>query len=229
MRMNKRWAITVALLAAMLAGCGRKSAPPLDPGRLPGWTETGVASWYGPGFHGKRTANGEVYNMNAQTAAHKTLPFGTWVRVHNLDNDRSTRVRINDRGPFVRGRIIDLSRKAARDIGMERAGVARVRLSVAQPPAASSDSKQTASGIYSVQAGSFRNRNRAEKLRNQLGSTYGPADIESASVKGQLFHRVLVGRLDSLPQARLLADRIYREQHLPSRPFVLRREQGPDS
>lgn len=91
---------------------------------------TGVASYYGPGFHGKKTANGERFNMNALTAAHRTLPFGTRVRVTNLDNGRSVVVRINDRGPFAKGRIIDLSKVAAKRIGMIQSGTARVRLEV---------------------------------------------------------------------------------------------------
>ena len=90
----------------------------------------GVASWYGPGFHGKRTANGEIYNMYSMTAAHKTLPFDTIVRVNNLDNGRSIVVRINDRGPFVNGRIIDLSRSAAEKLGMVGPGTANVKLEV---------------------------------------------------------------------------------------------------
>lgn len=93
-----------------------------------GFTEVGVASWYGPGFHGKKTANGERYNQNAMTAAHKLLPFNTDIRVTNLDNGRSTVVRINDRGPFVANRVIDLSRRAAEQIDMIGSGTARVRL-----------------------------------------------------------------------------------------------------
>ena len=91
---------------------------------------TGTASWYGPGFHGRRTANGERFNQNALTAAHRTLPFGTRVKVTNLSNNRSVVVRINDRGPYSGGRIIDLSAAAAREIGMINSGVARVRIEV---------------------------------------------------------------------------------------------------
>ncbi|MCT7499926.1 septal ring lytic transglycosylase RlpA family protein [Aliarcobacter cryaerophilus] len=90
----------------------------------------GIASWYGPDFHAKKTSNGEIYNMYAMTAAHKTLPMNTVVRVDNLDNGRSTIVRINDRGPFVSGRIIDLSNKAAHEIDMVRKGTARVKVTV---------------------------------------------------------------------------------------------------
>ncbi|MDG2243746.1 MAG: septal ring lytic transglycosylase RlpA family protein [Rhodospirillaceae bacterium] len=93
-----------------------------------GYREEGIASWYGPNFHGKRTANGEVYDMNALTAAHKTLPIPSVVKVTNLENGRSMKLRINDRGPFVDGRIIDLSRRAAQELDVIRSGIARVRV-----------------------------------------------------------------------------------------------------
>lgn len=98
-------------------------------------TMTGVASYYGKGFHGKKTANGEVFDMNDLTAAHKTLPFGTTLRVTNLDNNRTVEVRINDRGPFVKNRIIDLSYGAAKRIDMIGTGTARVKLDVLNSPA----------------------------------------------------------------------------------------------
>ena len=96
-------------------------------------TQTGIASWYGKPFHGRKTANGETYDMNQMTAAHKLLPFNTRVYVMNLDNNESTVVRINDRGPFVKGRVIDLSRKAAIEVGMLLKGTARVRLEILPP------------------------------------------------------------------------------------------------
>ncbi len=99
-----------------------------QPRAQPGYDQVGMASWYGPGFHGKTTANGERYDMHGLTAAHKTLPFGTKVRVTNLANDRALIVRINDRGPFVPGRIIDLSKRAADQLGFLEAGKARVRV-----------------------------------------------------------------------------------------------------
>jgi len=97
------------------------------------YDETGIASWYGPGFHGKRTANGEVYNQNAMTAAHRTLPMPSLVQVTNLENGRSIQVRINDRGPFAHGRIIDLSKKGAELLGFVRQGTARVRVQILEP------------------------------------------------------------------------------------------------
>jgi len=96
--------------------------------------EVGIASWYGPGFHGKRTANGEIYDMFAMTAAHKTLPFGTIVKVVDLDTGRSVIVRINDRGPFIKGRIIDLSYAAALKLGMVKKGLAKVGLRIVKWP-----------------------------------------------------------------------------------------------
>lgn len=95
-----------------------------------GLVQTGIASWYGSDFHGNRTANGEIYDMNKLTAAHKYLPFHTLVEVENLDNNKKVLVRINDRGPFVEGRVIDLSRKAGQRIGIEDTGTARVRLRI---------------------------------------------------------------------------------------------------
>ncbi|MDR9391986.1 MAG: septal ring lytic transglycosylase RlpA family protein [Trueperaceae bacterium] len=100
----------------------------------PAWTQTGVASWYGPNFVGRPTANGETFDPTLLTAAHRTLPFGARVRVTNLTTERSVVVRINDRGPFVQGRVIDLSRAAADAIGMTSSGTARVRLAPAGPP-----------------------------------------------------------------------------------------------
>jgi rare lipoprotein A len=94
------------------------------------YSETGVASWYGPKFHGRKTASGEKYNQNAMTAAHKTLPFGTKVRVKNVKNDKSVIVRINDRGPFAKGRIIDVSRAAAKKLDMINSGTAKVNIKV---------------------------------------------------------------------------------------------------
>jgi rare lipoprotein A len=101
-------------------------APPTQP--APSFAQQGVASWYGKSHHGRRTANGETYDMSAMTAAHRTLPFGTVVRVTRLDDGRSVKVRINDRGPYARGRIIDLSAQAAETIGMTERGIARVKV-----------------------------------------------------------------------------------------------------
>ncbi len=118
----KRLLLSSALLS-LLAGCA--STDTIDPH---GYDQTGVASYYGAKHHGKRTASGEAFNQHGLTAAHRSLPFGTRVLVTNLANQRSVVVRINDRGPHTRGRLIDLSRAAAEKIGMIRSGTARVRV-----------------------------------------------------------------------------------------------------
>ncbi len=127
--------IVCTLLIIGAATCG--SAPRFERDATSGpalSTSTGVASWYGPGFDGKQTVSGERFNQNHLTAAHKTLPFGTVVRVMNLQNGRSVEVRINDRGPFIRGRVIDLSKAAAQEIGLIQQGIGRVELRVLSMP-----------------------------------------------------------------------------------------------
>ena len=133
---RRRLLPALLILLAFSQGCGRKPNVKLPPPRpvVVGETETGLASWYGHPYHGRRASNGEVYDMNKMTAAHLSWPFGTWVRVTNLDNGREVDVRINDRGPFVKDRVIDLSRAAAQQIAMLGPGTARVRLKVIARP-----------------------------------------------------------------------------------------------
>ena len=136
-----------------------------------GFTETGRASWYGPDFHGKKTASGETYNKYAFTAAHKTLPFGTRVNVKNLDNGLSTTVVINDRGPFKSGRIIDLSYSAAQKISMVGTGTARVKISAIGSVANSSvdtNKSVATSGKYYVQVGTYSVADNATRAGNNI-------------------------------------------------------------
>ncbi|MDX1503652.1 MAG: septal ring lytic transglycosylase RlpA family protein, partial [Thermoanaerobaculia bacterium] len=165
-------AVAAALLVALvLSACsGGRTRAPEAPGR--GWQERGIASWYGPGFHGRRTASGEVYDMHGISAAHKSLPFGSVVEVENLDNGRSVKVRINDRGPFVRGRVIDLSRGAAEKIGLVGPGTARVRLTLVgtAPAVVARDAREGREWV--VQAGAFREARRAHALAERLRSVY---------------------------------------------------------
>jgi len=181
-------------------------------GRVPvgGVIDTGKASWYGPGFHGKRTANGERYDMDDLTAAHRTLPFGTRVKVTRRDTGQSVVVRINDRGPFVRGRIIDLSRGAARRIDLDRDGVTRVTLRIV------SWNEQAGPAIYAVQVGAFGDSANAERLKDQLSIGWDDVHVE----RFLEFHRVRVGRFASLDAARDAADRLRDE--LGVDPFVVR-------
>jgi len=154
-------AVTVALLSA----CATFSSSSYDGGPVDmAYTETGGASWYGPGFHGRQAANGEIYDQNALTAAHRTLPFGTLVEVTRRDTGERVVVRITDRGPFVRGRIIDLSYEAARRLHSLGPGVVPVRLRVAALPG---DAPATA--VYTVQLGHFQDPERARNLYDQLG------------------------------------------------------------
>jgi rare lipoprotein A len=171
-------AIAVCTSLLLASGCGRRRsvrapAPPAPLGTRVGTTETGLASWYGVPYDGRRAASGEIYDMQQLTAAHRTLPFQTWVNVTNLDNGKKVDVRITDRGPFVDGRIIDLSLAAAREIDMVRSGTARVRLKVIAPPFDSPSNTPSAMGGYAVQAGAFSNRDRAEALRSSLAFPEG--------------------------------------------------------
>jgi rare lipoprotein A len=136
--------------------------------------QEGLASWYGGKFQGRQTASGEIFDTNEFTAAHKTLPFGTIVKVTSLESGESAVVRINDRGPFIPGRIIDLSRAAAAAIGLAGKGVAKVRIEVLAPDspeaaelAAAVAARQTAA-IYSIQVAAFRNRDYAERSLQRL-------------------------------------------------------------
>jgi rare lipoprotein A len=128
-------ALLIAFTIVSMQSCATRK-PPLAITPSIGARQTGIASWYGHPYHGRATASGEIYDMDRDTAAHQTFAFGTWVRVDNLDNGKRTEVRINDRGPFKRGRIVDLSRAAARKIDMIGPGTAKVRLTVIAPPLA---------------------------------------------------------------------------------------------
>jgi rare lipoprotein A len=150
--------------------------------------ETGLASWYGPPYHNRRSSNGEVYNMNALTAAHRTLPLGSIVRVTNDKTGHSTLVRITDRGPFVEGRILDLSLAAAKKVDVWRAGVVPVRLEVLYAPA-----PLTTGGRWAVQIGGFEKQHSADKLVDHLSHRYHTAKALSfGSPAGNWWVRVLV-------------------------------------
>src|ERR1700754_3899142 len=131
--MNMRFAATSLVFAILLTGCSARRVKVAKVPRV-GSHETGEASWYGIPYHGRRSANGEVYDMEKLTAAHRTYAFDTWLRVRNLSNDKTVVVRVTDRGPFAHHRIIDLSRAAAREIDMLRSGVTKVQLEVITPP-----------------------------------------------------------------------------------------------
>ncbi len=190
-----------------------------------GYEEKGVASWYGNDFHGKLTSNGEVYDMYSMTAAHKTLPFDTVVRVTNLENGRQALVRINDRGPFVKDRIIDLSLKGAQELGIENKGTTFVSLE-----ALGKERKTYENGVakvwyenpatydvgdFTVQVGSFLSRLNAERLRDSLAREFENAHIVNYETRDNIFYRVRVTHASKLEMAddnkRLLESKGYKD------------------
>ena len=135
-------------------------------------TETGIASWYGAPYHNRRGSNGEIYDMHAMTAAHRTLPLGSVVRVTSLDTQQSAIVRITDRGPFIEGRVIDLSRAAAENIGLVRRGTGRVRLEVLKTP-----QPIDSGGRWAVQIGGFGEERHARDVAGHLSRRYQTAKV----------------------------------------------------
>ena len=175
--------VGLLLVLLSLAACGSQIArlPPADPvPPAPGYEEVGTASWYGPGFHGKLTANGERYDMDAMTAAHRTLPFGTRVRVTNLANDRSATFRINDRGPFIAGRIIDLSRRGAEQLGFRQAGVTKVRVQTQSLERRAEPKPQSPPRAAPYQA------SLAQALNQSLSAPPTPWQDPAAGVRGEI-------------------------------------------
>jgi len=176
--------------------------------------ERGIASWYGHPYHGRPTASGEIYNMYDMTAAHRTLPFGTRVTVHDLENGQDVTVRINDRGPFVEGRIIDLSFAAAQ--AMHMPGIAQVYLEILDFGGGGA-----VAGIFAVQVGAFRDQSNAERLKQRIESQFGPVIIQDFNRGDGLFYRVRVGRESTEDAARSLAQSL-RRANLATETFVVR-------
>lgn len=159
-----------------------------------GYSEEGIASWYGPKFHGRKTSNGETYNMYGMTAAHRILPMNTKVRVTNLENKKAVEVRINDRGPFAKNRIIDLSYGAAKKIDMIGPGTVRVRVD-----AVSGLSRAEITGNYYIQVGSFSSRKNAEKLLEEMKSIgYQRSRLQEFSRSNKRLWRVQAGKFNNL-------------------------------
>jgi rare lipoprotein A len=186
--------VLVLVIAILASGCGKKvkiAKPPKI-----GSTESGIASWYGHPYHGRRAANGEVYDMGKLTAAHRTYPFETWVRVTNLSNDKTVDVRIQDRGPFVRGRIIDLSHAAAREIDLIGPGITKVKLTVIAAP--KNIERQTE--LFAIQAGAFRDQSRAVALQDEMRTRFGTARVVERSGDPPMY-RVLVGSYETQESA----------------------------
>src|SRR5271154_795189 len=226
--MKASWcAPAAALLLAglLLQGCGKKKVAAAHPSGKPkatavarppkvGDTETGMASWYGHPYHGRAAADGEIYDMEKLTAAHRTLPFNTWVRVENISTGQKVDVRIIDRGPFVNNRIIDMSRAAAEQIGLLGPGTAQVSVVVIRPPAVEE------ANLFAVQVGIFRSKENADKLQVQMQARYGSARAVERQ-GAQPVWRVLVGQESSPEKAEALAVRVRGDTSIPQA-FVVR-------
>jgi rare lipoprotein A len=202
-RTNRVRFIVPVVVLGLLTSCTRKPASPENSGQV------GTASWYGKPFHGRLTASGETYDMEKLTAAHRTLPFGAKVRVLSLVTQKTVEIRINDRGPFVGDRIIDLSHAAAQAIDMQ--GIANVRLQVlSTPPTRAAD-------LFAVQIGAFPKRPDAERLLQDMQKRYGAARLVFR--EGDQTWRVLVGLEPTMESAQSLAQQLEKES---SPAFVVR-------
>jgi rare lipoprotein A len=188
--------ILFGMITVLFFYCAPVTSPP------PENIQMGVASWYGPNFHGKKTSNKEVYNMHDLTAAHKSLPFGTYVVVTNLNNGKSVRVRINDRGPFVKGRIIDLSYAAAQAVDMIGTGTAPVKLEILTEISPNKSSQK-----FSVQVGSFVQQQNAKALKYKLQSHFRDVYISRFKTTHQVYFRVRIKAIDQ-KAAREIAERL---------------------
>lgn len=225
----KRILAALALSLLLFPACGGKKPPTqtdtarVKPSQRPytvlgkryeplptheGFVQEGIASWYGPDFHGKKTSNGEIYDMHAMTAAHKTLPLGVYVKVRNRENGSEVVVRVNDRGPFVKNRVIDLSYTAAKRLGVDVKGTAPVRVEALGYRLTGKEGgdyfkepDNYDSGNYAVQVGSFKDAQNAQRLSAEMKKQFGHAEIQTATVNGERFSRVLVGRYSSLTAA----------------------------
>ena len=212
----KRSTDAPATPANRLGGTAKRDRPMAVPAPA-GYTEEGNASWYGEPFNGRRASNGEIYDMYRLTAAHRTLPFDTMVRVTNLNNGKSTTVRITDRGPFVENRIIDLSLAAAREIDLVGPGVAPVRVEVL------GNNLDPTAGFFTVQVGAFKDRGNAERLRDRLNVSYSPIFIQQYDAPDGTFYRVRVGRISGEDAAQQFSEQLRLREGFT--PYVTRLDQ----
>jgi rare lipoprotein A len=212
--MRVRTSIIIVFMAiVLLNGCSKRRArqarPPTASSTTQaaiGYTETGIASWYGEPYHGRRAANGEVYDMDQLTAAHRTLAFDTWLRVTNLQNDKHVDVRITDRGPFVDNRILDLSRAAAKQIDLFLAGIGSVRLEVILPPR----DQAPVPPKVALQAGAYANEDNAQSQAERIRK-FGAAGAFVIYDKQRSLWRVIAGEFRGVGESEGLASRLRSE------------------
>jgi rare lipoprotein A len=217
--------LAIAVLSASCAGKATPARPTTaellntpspSPTPVPGqiYREAGVSSWYGKDFHGRKTANGETYDMYGISAAHRTLPLGTYIRVTNLDNYKSIKVKVNDRGPFAKSRILDLSYGAAKELGFVAQGTAKVRIETLEEIRDSTPS-------YTVQAGAFIEEENARMLKQRLSKKYDTVYIVPFESNTGKFFRVRVGSYSTEEKAERVASSIMLEG---VEPIVLRKD-----
>ena len=216
--MNVKTLLLIIIVPAVFA-CGKKSttsypSPEQKPSSAPGYTiegstQVGLASWYGIEEHNNYAASGERFSKHDYTAAHKTLPMGTVVRVTNLENGRDVIVKINDRGPFVGDRIIDLSHAPATSIDMVQKGVVKVKVEVVSSPSTKSSNYFTPE--YTVQVASYSNVTSANNAKRVLDREFNDVRVESVNVKGNKYYRVRVGRYSSKNDAKKAASTLRKQ------------------
>lgn len=215
------WPRTLLLLSAfvwflLLSACGGlQQRPPNFPGYPIGFVERGMASWYGPGFHGNKTANGERYDMHQLTAAHRTLPLGSIAVVRSLSSGRQVTLRVNDRGPFARGRILDLSLAGAQALGMTGPGTDQIELRVV-----GFQGRRADMGSLRVQVGSFADQQNALNLLDRVKQAYPGGRIQTVDMPEGRRYRVQVGQFTTEEQAEAAASRL--ESSLSILSFVFR-------
>ena len=210
-----RFLFLVLLLTSIVACSAPAPKPTYFPGYPVGYVERGTASWYGPGFHGNKTANGERYDMHKLTAAHRTLPLGSVAVVRSVSSGRQVTVRINDRGPFAKGRVLDLSLAGAQALGMVGNGTDQIELRVVGYQGRASDM-----GALRIQIGSFAEYQNAAHLLERAKRYYPSGRIQTVDLPEGRRYRVQVGEFKTEAQAEEGASRL--ESDLSVQPFVFR-------
>ncbi len=210
-----RLILLFSFFAATLTACSGPSRLTPSPGYPVGFVERGVASWYGPGFHGNKTANGERYDMHQLTAAHRTLPLGSIAIVRSMSSGREVTVRINDRGPFAKGRVLDLSLAGAQALGMTGPGTDQIELRVVGYQGRTADM-----GVLRVQVGSFADQQNAVNLLERANHFYSGGRVQTIDLPEGKRYRVQVGQFATEAQAEAAASRL--ESALLLHPFVFR-------
>jgi rare lipoprotein A len=210
--MRKRFKKLYPFLLILVVGCASTkevTRQRFEPGREVQYREVGLASWYGEEYHGRKTANGEVYNMYAMTAAHRTLPFNLRVRVTNLENGKKAEFRINDRGPFIPGRIVDLSKSGAKELGFLGSGTAKVTVEAIGWTV--SGSSPTPEGVYAIQVGSFMEEDNADHFRKELARTHSNVHVVPWESNTSRYYRVRLGSFRTQEEARRYFEILKRE------------------